>query len=256
MPKQTKTTSKKKIVTSKGSRRISTPVGVFFALGIGLLLAVAGTYGYTKYKERDLQAKAAKWKSVTPYSVQRNGGDGVKFVACREYLDIGPDTQQSKRVKVHVLASKPKTLKGVPKDQYGAYMGIQVYKSNTGQWFGTSTTGLKDRTIWNAPVGHKINNVWWNNELSYGTTDSNQDVRVGDKIAPYVSSEKSLQSWPYETRAEAFKDFPNANQAYINSPSPFASASSTKGKDLKTYNKEVKDWANKSISVAQLPNCN
>lgn len=61
MPKQT---TNKKVVASKSGRKISTPIGVLLIAVSAILLAIVGTYGYSKYKESSLRAKAANWTKL------------------------------------------------------------------------------------------------------------------------------------------------------------------------------------------------
>lgn len=226
MPKQT---TSKKVVTSKGGRKISTPVGLLFIAVGALFLTIAGTFAYTQYKERDLQAKAAKWKTITPNSIQRDGGDGVKFVGCREYQDIGPDAQQGKLVTVTILASKPKDLsnKGKPAS---AGFGVLNAKRNQG-------------------VG-KSSNIWWNNELA---SISLGNIQVGDKLYVTVESDKSV-SRSSDTGFDEYELRSNQkikriyHTIFLKEPSDYNTA--------KQYNKALKAYNQKIISVAQLPNCN
>ncbi len=259
MPKQT--TTKKKIVSSKSSRKISTPVGFLFILIGALFLTIAGTYGYTKYKERDLQAKAGRWKSITPFGAVRNNGDGVKYVACREYNDIGPDTQQGKRIKVTILASKPKGLKGESSNKPApAGMGVSVYRQASPKTY-QGGKYAKVNAIWEsntaAATAYKKNGLsitWWNDEL----TTYQVQALTGDKIVPYVLSNKGTTT------------------TYINGVNPFSKSLITKtpidrvlytptsvgdyvlkdSTSLKQYNDSIKNWAKNAVSVSQLPNCN
>ncbi len=226
MPKQT---TSKKVVTSKGGRKISTPVGLLFIAVGALFLTIAGTFAYTQYKERDLQAKAAKWKTITPNSIQRDGGDGVKFVGCREYQDIGPDAQQGKLVKVTILASKPKDLsnKGKP-----ASAGFGVLNAKRNQGVGISS------------------NIWWNNELA---SVSLGNIQVGDKLYVTAESDKSVAR-PSDTDFDSYESQSNPqlkriyHTIFIKKPSDY--------KTEKEYKNALKAFNQKLISVAQLPNCN
>jgi hypothetical protein len=260
MPKQTKTSQKKKVVSSKtNGRRVSTPLGILIVLLAGLFLAVAGTYGYTKLKERDLQAKANRWKSIVPFAATRNNGDGVKYVACREYIDIGPDAQQGKRIKVSVLASKPKTLKG---DFYTnmAGFGVSVYRQANPKTY-QGGKYAKVTAIWErnnaAETAYKKNGLatsWWNGEL----TSFQVQALAGDKIVPTVYSQKG-NSTTYVAGVNAFSYPLIKNSSFdriIYTPSAVGDYALKSASTLKSYNDSIKNWQKQAISVTQLPNCN
>lgn len=231
MPKQTKS---KKIVSSKGSRKFSTPVGVLFAVGIGLVLAVAGTYGYTKYKERDLQAKANRWKTFAPFSKVMGAGDGVKFVGCKEYTTIGPDQQTGKKMKVNILASKPKTLMFNTNTQ-GKNKQPQFYVENF------TPQELSQAFV---PTGGAFSVSWWGGELA---AFSLNNVTQGDEIMAYVVSDAGIAaSFGSSSLLET-----DATKRVYHSP-PHKNTFKTD----KEYTNAMKTWKKQTISATQLPNCN
>ena len=235
MPKQT---TNKKVVASKSGRKISTPVGLLFIAVGALLLTIAGTFAYTQYKERDLQAKAARWKEIKPFSIERNGGDGVKFVGCREYTDIGPDSQQNKNVRVTVLASKPKNLKYSGKNSNFSDGQPRLYL-------------LKKTTNGASGV---LPYKWWNNELAVAQLS---DLKVGDKLVVYVQSDASLTGFydrdNFDTKDPyAAKIGSQVKRIYYAYYTEFQS----NNKDKKQQQIKEKTFNKNLISVAQLPNCN
>jgi hypothetical protein len=236
MPKQANTTQKKKVVSSKSSgRRISTPVGILFVLAAGLFLAVVGTYGYTKYKERDLQAKAAKWKSFTPMSKIIDGGDGVKFVGCKEYTTIGPDAQTGKKMKVTILASKPKTLQFKTDSQGNVNKKPQLYVDN-----------ITEKELSNSYVsyGGPFVSSWWGDEVAAYTLNN---VGQGDEILSYIISDESrvLSYTP------GLRTLPAGVKRMY-----FAQPDKNSFKTPKEYTSALKTWKKQTISATQIPNCN
>jgi hypothetical protein len=230
MPKQTRK-SRKKVVASKSGRRISTPVGILIVLVAGLFLAVAGTYGYTKYKERDLQAKAAKWKQIVPPSIQRNGGDGIKFVGCRQYTEFGPDNQQNKKIAVTILASKPKSLKNNNPNYKDPLVFVNRYKEDPSQ-------GDLGKTAYK----------WWNDELAQVRLEG---LKVNDSLVIHVWSDLGAG---IAGSSQLNFDDPNVKPSdriiyHISGP--------TRNfyKSDKAYQNAVKAFKKKTISVAQLPSC-
>jgi len=99
MPKQTKAATKKKVVSKSINQKLSTPAGFILMLVIALALAFIGTLGYTKYKERDLQAQASAGALLFD-------AYGVQIRACRLFYPPASLGQ------VRITASKPATTTG------------------------------------------------------------------------------------------------------------------------------------------------
>lgn len=177
MPKQT---SNKKVVSSKSSKKISTPLGILIVIGVGLLLAVVGTFGYSKYKESNLQAKAAGYTALPSFY-----NSGIKIAACKK------PTSSSWHYDITVIATKDastkmtKKLRGFPSDQssnpvYAVYFPKEV---------NPPAKYVKFQRMWTRDTVHyysKTQTPWWGGVVNVRTYPA---VHKEDQIAAQGASD-------------------------------------------------------------------
>ncbi|MDQ5972111.1 MAG: hypothetical protein QG553_270 [Patescibacteria group bacterium] len=237
MPKSTKKTKSKVVTSSVGKQKPRLLVGLAIVFVI-VAVAFLGTVGYSKYKENDLKAKAGSMKAFVPFSSVVDSGDGVKFVGCKTYTTVGPDSQTGKKMNVTVVASKPKDL---------AFNNNPNKKSSNRQpELYVDNVTPQDFTKTSITYGGAYTATWWNNEVTSMTI---MNVTQGDEILAYVLSDKSVVT-PYGTTN--INATPNTKRTYFAAPWNNGSAPLN---TPQAYQDAAKTWKTKSISATQLPNC-
>jgi len=240
MPKQTN--AKKKVVASKGGRTISTPLGILIVLGAGLLLAVIGTFGYSKYQESNLKAKAGSYTALPGFN-----NSGITVSACKK------PGQSASSYKVTVIATKApetrltKKLRDFPNETsqnpvYGVYLAQKAplydeFKLFQYQWTRHDDFFYKS----------KSETPWWGgvvNAREYG------NVPVGAKIAAQGASDQGgLQLYDNDLYLI------NRDKIYAPNFSDYWSKGGNFTVESANWLKVVKAWEARTVNVADLANC-
>lgn len=126
------TNAKSKVVTGGTKQRSKVKVGLLVIAGV-LLLSAVGYVGFTKYKERDLKAKAAGYATIY-------NDNGYTIKACRIQTIYGN--------VVRVVASKPTWTSGffsvtTYKSSSNLYASGRIASKDTSQWWGGNVAVLE-----------------------------------------------------------------------------------------------------------------
>jgi len=248
MPNQT---SNKKIVASKGGRKISTPVGLLFVAVIGLLLAFIGTYSYTKYKERDLKAKAAGWTAISNAATTKNN---IQIRACKNYSPIGNDAA-AKPGSVTLVISKPKGAK--PNVTVNLYKNYPIKGGVVAGQTIKETISSKVVSNWKPIKSVSTSTIrsWWGDEVAAVKLDSPVETITNAKVGlEFTNSTTGKKVTPPYVQSET-----SGSTTYVRHYYNGYDAAASNGVITtdKAYSAAYRHWVNNySISVPKITNCN
>lgn len=238
MPKQA---TNKKVVSSKSTSKISTPLGVLLALGVGLLLAVVGTFAYSKYQERSLQAKASSYTTLPSFY-----NSGIKVAACKK------PTSSAWHYDITVIATKDastkmtKKLWGYPADAstnpvYAVYFPKEVVPP---------AKYVKFQRMWTRDTVKylpKSQTPWWGGVVNVRSYPS---VHKEDQIAAQGASD--LGGLKLYDEGEYYIATDKILAPYIDD---YYSVGSDPAKQGAAWLKVLGEWEQRTVNVEALANC-